>query len=127
VIFVLISVSGRIVRTSEGVAEIESGDAIIHAVTPLPAGTNVCACIKPEDITLHLVNGSQISARNVLDGRVTRMTAFGPLTRLVVECGIPFSVLITWKSAEEMGIAEGSGVRISFKASVVHVVEDPGP
>jgi len=55
------------------------------------------------------------------------MTAFGPLTRLVVECGIPFSVLITWKSAEEMGIAEGSGVRISFKASVVHVVEDPGP
>ncbi|EJG06529.1 ABC transporter related protein [Methanofollis liminatans DSM 4140] len=117
-------VSGRIARTSEGVAEIESAGVIIRAVTPLSAGRNVCACIKPEDITLHLVDGSQISARNVLDGTIARMTAFGPLTRLTVECGIPFSVLITWKSAGEMGIAEGSRVRISFKASAVHVVED---
>ncbi|MDK2973645.1 MAG: tungstate transport system ATP-binding protein [Methanofollis sp.] len=116
--------SGRIARISGGVAEIESDGTVINAVTPLPAGTSVCACIKPEDITLHLVDGSQTSARNVLDGRVARMTAFGSVTRLVVECGIPFSVLITWKSAEEMGIAEGKPVKISFKASAVHVVED---
>lgn len=120
-------IAGRIVGTSGGVAEIDAAGVIVRAVTPLPVGTHVCACIKPEDITIHLVDGSQISARNLLDGTVARMTAFGPLTRLVVECGIPFSALITWKSAEELGIVEGRRVRISFKASAIHVVKDSEP
>lgn len=118
-------ISGRIVGTSEGVAGIETDfGATISAVTPLPPGRRVSACIKPEEITLHLADAPLTSARNLLEGTVARMTAFGPLMRLSVDCGILFSVLITWKSAEEMGIVEGTRVRISFKASAVHVVED---
>ncbi|NVO66544.1 ABC transporter ATP-binding protein [Methanofollis tationis] len=120
-------VSGRIARMSEGVAEIETDfGTTISAVTPLSPGTRVSVCIKPEEITLHLAEYPHTSARNALGGKVARMTAFGPLMRLVVDCGIPISVLITWKSAEEMGLSEGSRVRISFKASAAHVVEDTG-
>ncbi|TAJ43568.1 ABC transporter ATP-binding protein [Methanofollis fontis] len=117
-------ISGTIVRTSEGVADIAANGATIHAVTPLPVGTRVCACVKPEDITVHLIDGTQISARNVLDGTIKAEKAFGPLDHLTVDCGIPMSVLITWKSSEELGIEKGARIRISFKASAVHVMED---
>lgn len=116
-------VEGEVREIRDGVAAIAAGGVTIAAVTPLLPGTKVCACIKPEDITIHLADGTGISARNVLSGRVTEMKAYGPLNHLTVDCGIPFTVLVTWKSAEELGIREGMTVKISFKASAVHVVE----
>lgn len=117
-------IEGTVLENRDGVAAIAAGGVTIAAVTPFGAGKKVCACIKPEDITIHLIDGTGISARNVLSGTVTGVRAFGPLNRLTVECGIPFTALVTWKSAEELGIREGMEVKISFKASAVHVVED---
>lgn len=119
--------SGEITDTSNGVVTIDVGGGVqVQAVAPFQAGTRVCACIKPEDITLYLVDGSLISARNVLAGTVTKMKAYGPLNHLTIDCGIPLTVLITWKSAEDLEIRVGARVRLSFKASAVHVVEDEG-
>ncbi|QSZ67676.1 ABC transporter ATP-binding protein [Methanofollis aquaemaris] len=119
--------SGEIIATSEGVVTIDTGGGVrVQAVAPLQVGARVCACIKPEDITLYLVDGSQVSARNVLNGMVMEMKAYGPLNHLTIDCGIPLTALITWKSAEDLNIRVGTKVRLSFKASAVHVVEDSG-
>jgi tungstate transport system ATP-binding protein len=117
---------GRIVGEEGGVATIETGGVFISAVTDLLVGKQVCVCIRPEDITLHLSHAKQISARNVFEGTIERMVGVGSLSRITVDCGIPLTVIITLRSSEELGLSEGDSVRISFKASAIHVVEDAG-
>jgi molybdopterin-binding protein len=81
--------------------------------------------LRPEDITLWLkeeTKPSHSSARNHLTGRISRLTQQGPLVRVVVDCGFPLTALITRTSAYEMGLAEGSPVEATFKASAVHLI-----
>jgi tungstate transport system ATP-binding protein len=116
--------TGTVTSSSEGVATLTVDGISIDAVTPLPPGTPVWASILPEDITLLLSHGKRTSARNVFPGRVVRFFPRGPLLNVTVDCGIELSATITWKSAEDMGLKAGDEVRLSFKASAVHVMDD---
>jgi tungstate transport system ATP-binding protein len=116
--------TGTVTSSSEGVATLTVDGISIDAVTPLPPGTPVWASILPEDITLLLSHGKRTSARNVFPGRVVRFSPRGPLLNVTVDCGIELSATITWKSAEDMGLKVGDDVRLSFKASAVHVMDD---
>jgi tungstate transport system ATP-binding protein len=115
---------GTITKTENGVATIDVSGIPIHALTPLGTGTRVCGCIQPEDITLHLSHAKRISALNVLEGRITKILGFGALNEITVDCGINLIVFVTWKSTEELNLARGDVVRLSFKAGSVHVVQD---
>ena len=115
---------GTITSTEGGVATIDVKGIPVQAVTTLAAGEKVCGCIRPEDVTLHLSHAKRISALNVLEGRIVRMVGIGPLNEITVDCGIDLKVFITWKSTEELGLKLGDTVRLSFKASAVHVMKD---
>jgi tungstate transport system ATP-binding protein len=116
--------TGTIVSNMDGVATLTVDGISIDAVTSLPAGTPVWASILPEDITLLLSHGKWTSARNVFTGRIVRFAPRGPLLNITVDCGAELSATVTWKSAEEMGLKIGDEVRLSFKASSVHVMAD---
>jgi tungstate transport system ATP-binding protein len=116
--------TGTITSNSEGLAMLAVEGVSIEAVTPLPVGTPVWASILPEDITLLLSHGRRTSARNVFPGRVVRFAPRGPLLNVTVDCGIELSATVTWKSAEDLGLKVGDEVRLSFKASAVHVMDD---
>lgn len=76
--------------------------------------------IDPKDILLSR-HPLQSSARNSFLGKIIKIVAEGLLVRLAVNVGVEFTVLITKKSFEEMGLNLGHQVYLTFKTSAVQV------
>jgi len=115
-------IDGTIVSSEDRVVTIDSKGRSIEAISDYATGEEVCACVRPEDITLALSQVSS-SARNSFAGEITWVVSMGPLTRIEVDCGFPLVVLVTKRSAEEMGLARGKKIYAAFKATGVHVIK----
>lgn len=78
------------------------------------------ASIRPEDI---LISKDMLvsSARNSIKGKITHVDDRGATLYITVSTPIQFVCLVTRRSHEELGLAEGSEAYITFKASAVHV------
>ena len=78
------------------------------------------ASVRPEDI---LVSPEPLrsSARNSFCGTITRIADRGSTLYLTVNLPPDFACLVTRRSFEEMGLAQGQKVYITFKASAVHI------
>jgi len=114
-----------IVRENErGEAVIDVDGVRIEAVTSLPPGTRVTVLFRAEDVTLHLDPGGKSSARNSFSGTIRKLVPKGPFISAVVDCGIPVAVLMTARSAEDLGLRAGNACRVSFKATGVHVIRE---
>ena len=117
--------AGKVTENKEGIVTIclASGN-IVQAISNHPAGKEVFACIRPEDIFLSL-SKPQSSARNCFLAKVAKVTSFGPLRRVNMEInsGLRLTALVTKVSAEEMNLQEGSEIYASFKATGVHIME----
>lgn len=76
--------------------------------------------LRPEDI---LLSDERIrsTARNSLQGVVTDVRDKGSVGYLTVRVPPEFTCLITRQSMEELGVAEGTPVWVTFKASAVHI------
>jgi molybdopterin-binding protein len=80
--------------------------------------------IRPEDVTLMAAESARVasSARNTLDGTVTRVSASTHATHVVVDVGFPLVAAVTPRSASELGLRPGARVRAVFKASAAHLL-----
>ncbi len=119
------TIDGVIVSSDDKVVTINIGDNVIEALSDYPVGEEVCACIRPEEITLALSKTST-SARNSFAGEVTRVMSTGPITRVEIDCGFLLVALVTKRSAEELGLDNGKKVYASFKATAVHIIKREG-
>lgn len=115
-------IDGVIASSEDKIVTIESGGRSIEAISDYSVGEEVCACIRPEDITLALSRISS-SARNAFEGEITWLVNMGPLTRVEIQCGFPLVAMVTKRSAEEMGLTKGKKVHATFKATGVHVIK----
>ncbi|MFC1921300.1 ABC transporter ATP-binding protein [Chloroflexota bacterium] len=115
-------IDGEIVSSQDKLVSINAGENIIEAISDYPAGEKVCVCIRPEDITIATAKTST-SARNSFTGRIKSTVSFGALTRVSIDCGFPLLVLVTSRSAGELGLEKGKQVYASFKATGVHVIK----
>ena len=115
-------IDGVIVSSEDKVVTIDSGGRFIEAISDYVTGEEVCACVRPEDVTLALSKVSS-SARNSFGGKITWVVSMGPLTRVEADCGFPLVTLVTKRSAEEMGLVRGKQVYATFKATGVHVIK----
>jgi tungstate transport system ATP-binding protein len=116
-------ISGKVSVANSGQLIVEADGVKLEAVGEFPVGTSVFYCLRPEDITLALSDQVGLSsARNHLNGRITRITPTGSLVRVVVDCQVPVVALITRGSANEMKLEEGRQVTASFKATAVHLI-----
>ena len=113
---------GMIVSNEGEVVPIDINGTIIEAITDYAAGEEVSVCIRPEDVTLALSKISS-SARNSLGGEVTWVVSTGPLSRVEIDCGFPLVVLVTKRSAEELGLRKGRQVYATFKATSIHIIK----
>jgi tungstate transport system ATP-binding protein len=113
---------GKIAADDQGITTVNTDGSAIQAVSSYPVGREVCACIRPEEITLAL-STPQSSARNSFRARITRLTFIGPLSRVEMDCGFPLVALVTRISAEELNLQRGTEVYATFKATAVHVIE----
>ncbi|MFH9476497.1 ABC transporter permease [Streptomyces anulatus] len=107
--------------TADGLALAGGGHLVI--AEPLPAGTDALAVIAPEAVSVHRERPTG-SPRNVWPGTVREITSGGSRLRLLItSAGAPDLVAeITPAAAAELGIAEGSTVWTSVKATEATVV-----
>ncbi len=116
-------INGVIASNEDKVVTIDIGGSIIvEAVSDYAVGEEVCACVRPEDITLALSKAPS-SARNSFAGEIVKAVSVGSLTRVKIDCGFPLVALVTKKSAEELNLESGRRVYASFKATGVHVIK----
>ena len=115
-------IEGVIIANNEGIATVNVAGNAVQAVSNYPAGKEVYACIRPEDITLALFS-TQSSARNSFQAKVTQVTSLGPLSRVEINCGFRLVALVTKISAEELNLQVGREVYATFKATGVHIME----
>jgi tungstate transport system ATP-binding protein len=119
-------IEGVIITNNKGITTVtiagNPGGTGIQAVSDYPAGKEVYACIRPEDITLAL-SDTQSSARNSFQARVTQVTSLGPLSRVEINCGFRLIALVTRISAEDLNLQAGKEVYATFKATGVYIME----
>ena len=116
-----------IVRTNEnGHAGIEIGGETFEAISRCPPGQNVALYIRPEDVTITLLDAgvSRTSVRNQFTGKITKIMPNGPFVRLNIECGFPVTALITRRSCQDLNISVGMVVSAGIKATAIHVLPD---
>jgi molybdopterin-binding protein len=110
--------SGEVRDGDGGQAIIAIEDTEFEVVTELRGRLH--ASLRPEDIfvsTEHFVS----SARNSLRGTITHIADRGATLYLTVSTPVEFVCLVTRRSFEELGLAEGDPVYVTFKASAVHI------
>jgi tungstate transport system ATP-binding protein len=103
-----------------GESDIDVGGGVSIACAAGHEG-RVAVRIRPEDI---IVSKTPIetSARNNYRGRIVGVEESGSIIRLKVDAGRVFTVHITRRTLQEMGLNVGSEVYISFKASAVEML-----
>ncbi|NEA08421.1 TOBE domain-containing protein, partial [Streptomyces sp. SID10692] len=90
---------------------------------PLPAGAPALAVIGPEAVSVHRERPTG-SPRNVWPGTVREITAVGSRLRLLITSAEAPDLVaeVTPESAAELGLADGSAVWTSVKATEATVV-----
>lgn len=112
---------GVIISNESGIVRINVNDHFMEGMSDCQTGEEVYVCIRPEDVTLSLLDSSS-SARNHFVGKISRLASSGSLTRVGLECGFPLVALITKMSADELKLEAGKGVYASFKATAIHAI-----
>jgi tungstate transport system ATP-binding protein len=116
-------ISGTLTRRGERSA-LDCGKLVIEVVSERTAGA-AAAVIRPEDI---LVSEKPItsSALNSFRGIIVTLVDLGSVIALSVDCsGIQLTVFVTRYSSEQMKLAVGSSVALTFKATSVHLLPLP--
>jgi molybdopterin-binding protein len=106
--------------TENGTTLIDVGNDVRIEATVQSSG-KVSVFISPEDIILSK-NEFTSSARNVLQGRIVEILDLGSVVRLKVDVGKTFTVQITKRSFNEMGLNINTEVFLTFKASSVQII-----
>ena len=117
-------VAGRVLGREAGVTAVEVGGRVLEVAAEAAAGARVRVGIRPEDVTLTVADGARVasSARNALDGTVTRVSASTHATHVLVDVGFPLVAAVTARSVNELGLRPGARVRAVFKASAAHLI-----
>ena len=79
------------------------------------------AVIRPEDIVLSLALQAG-SARNHMEGRVSRLERMGPVTMVHLDVGRPLIASLTSQSVDEMALRPGMSTVVAFKATAILLV-----
>ena len=119
--------SGRVIEVEDGLVVLEVGNAHVEAIAHGFTANEALVCLRPEDVVLSPNDGDvQDSARNRLHGVVSAIKPTGAEVRMEIDCGFPVVARITRRSMEELGLAVGTPVTASFKATAVHLIPRGG-
>lgn len=107
--------------TADGLAPEDGGHLVV--AEPLPAGTDALAVIAPEAVSVHRERPTG-SPRNVWPGTVREITSGGSRLRLLITSAEAPDLVaeITPAAAAELGIADGTAVWTSVKATETTIV-----
>ena len=115
--------SGKVIKKGSGTLIASVSGQEIEAVGEASLGEAVILCIRPENVTLSAHPSRETtSARNVLLGKIVKITSLGLYQKIQLHCEFPLVAYVTNQSLEELSLTEGKEVKISFKATAVTVI-----
>jgi tungstate transport system ATP-binding protein len=115
--------SGRIAGVRDGLVEVAVGTHRVLVAGAARVGDQALVGLRPEDCLLEAPGPPALtSAQNRLDGVVRAVAPLGAVYRVVVECGVRFTAVVTRPAVETLGLAPGARVVLSFKATAAHLV-----
>ncbi|HVP17366.1 MAG TPA: ATP-binding cassette domain-containing protein [Spirochaetia bacterium] len=109
---------GSVDRRDEQFTYFRAGGAVLRC--PAMEGDFSVAVLPVDDVIISRAPISS-SARNQIEGVVTRVEPEGALLRVTVDCGLPIQALITRAAAVELGMDAGLPCMVAFKASAVRL------
>ena len=110
--------AGEVIDKGNGTAIFRTEGTELVVVTDLRGKLH--ASIRPEDILIS-PEPLRSSARNSFGGTITNIVDRGSTRYITVNLPPDFICLVTRRSFEEMGLAEGTKVYITFKATAIHI------
>jgi molybdate transport system ATP-binding protein len=121
--------SGTVVdlREADGVMRVRLNESRCEIEVPLgyaAAGDRVLVAIRAGDILLATSQPHDLSARNVIEGKIVAMEQRGTLVRARVDCGVEFVVHLTPGAVRALELAEGRHVWLVLKTHSCHLVEE---
>ncbi|UCH57944.1 MAG: ABC transporter ATP-binding protein [Candidatus Bathyarchaeota archaeon] len=109
-----------VARVVNGVTHVDIGGGVVVAVAFSHEG-RIMIHVRPEDVIISR-DRMLSSARNSLPGNIVGVEDLGSVVRMRMDVGRVFTVQITRKSLEEMGLNVGQKVYLTFKASSVRLL-----
>jgi molybdate transport system ATP-binding protein len=103
-------------RLSDGRVELEV------PLTRLSPGAPIGVAIRAGDILLAAARPGLLSARNVIEGRVTSVCQAGVTVTVHVDCGVDMRVTVTPGARESLGLEVGKEVWLVIKTYSCHLV-----
>jgi molybdate transport system ATP-binding protein len=121
--------SGMVVdlREADGVMRVRLNESRCEIEVPLgyaATGDRVHVAIRAGDILLAASQPRDLSARNVIEGKIVALETRGTLVRARVNCGAEFIVHLTPGAVRSLNLAEGTRVWLVLKTHSCHLVED---
>jgi len=121
--------SGTVVdlREADGVMRVRLNESQCEIEVPLgyaTPGDRVVVAIRAGDILLATAPPHDLSARNVIEGRIVAMETRGTLVRARVDCGVEFIVHLTPGATRSLELAEGRRVWLVLKTHSCHFVQE---
>jgi len=110
--------AGEVIDRDDGATIFSTEDTELAVVTDLRGKLH--ASVRPEDILIS-TEPLHSSARNSFGGTITHIVDRGSTIYLTVNLPPDFICLVTRRSFEEMGLAEGKKIYITFKATAIHI------
>jgi len=115
--------TGKVIKKNGGTFVASILGKEVEAVGEVCLGEPVVLCIRPENVTLSTQpHREATSARNVFGGRIVKIAPLGPYQKVHLDCGFPLVAYVTHHSVDELSLAEGKEVNVSFKATAVTVI-----
>jgi molybdate transport system ATP-binding protein len=115
-------VPAQVLAAADGLATVAAGGARLVALAQGTSAGDCYLCIHAEDVILEKGSAAASSARNQLAGRVRALVREGPLMRVLLDCGLPLTALVTHQACVELDLREGDRVTALIKASAIHLV-----
>jgi molybdate transport system ATP-binding protein len=110
-------------RPQEGMTTVRIRDRFLEIpYTDLPIGRRVVLGIRSEGIVVSRTAIAQTSARNVLQGVVTRIAPDTGTVELVVGDDLVFTVRVTHSAVQELDLRPGVPVYLLIKATACHLL-----
>jgi molybdate transport system ATP-binding protein len=118
----------RGIRSADGTVALDGGygGGVLHAAGgEPPSAGRVLVAVRPSAISLHTEQPRHASPRNVWPGTVTGLELLTDRVRVQVSASPPALVDITPDAVAELGLAAGSPVWLSAKATEIDCYADP--
>jgi molybdate transport system ATP-binding protein len=104
------------------VVRIIGGPALRVPLQDSPPGASLTFGLRADDILLARHAVADISAQNLLEGRVTEIVRHGADIEVLIDCGARFVASIVPAAIDSLGLAPGSPVCMIIKARSCHLL-----